>query len=81
MTTGDAAAHDDGFRPGESIVERQIRLAMERGEFADLPGHGEPIAGLDDTYDPLWWLKRWAEREGITAAELAGLMAERRRRD
>lgn len=73
-------AVDDEFRPGESIVERQIRLAMERGEFSDLPGQGEPIEGLDDGYDPLWWVKRWAEREGVTGAEVARLLAERRRR-
>ncbi len=72
---------DDGFRPGESYVERQIRLAMERGEFADLSGRGEPIAGLDESYDPLWWVKRWAEREGVTAAEVHRLLAERKRRD
>jgi hypothetical protein len=72
---------DDAFRPGETIVERQIRLAMERGEFADLAGKGEPIEGLDETYDPLWWVKRWAEREGVTAAEVAGMLADRKRRD
>ena len=75
------APPDDGFRPGESVVERQIRLAMERGEFADLPGQGRPIEGLDETYDPLWWVKKWAEREGVTAAEVAGMLAERKRRD
>ncbi len=75
MTSSD----QDDFRPGESVVERQIRLAMERGEFSDLPGTGEPIEGLDDTYDPLWWVKRWAEREGITAAEVHKLLAERQR--
>ena len=72
---------EDQFRPGESIVERQIRLAMERGEFADFPGAGEPIEGLDETYDPLWWVKRFAEREGVTAAEVAGMLAARKRRD
>ena len=75
------ARPEDEFRPGESVVERQIRLAMERGEFGDLPGEGQPIDGLDETYDPLWWLKRWAEREGVTAAEVAGMLAERKRRD
>ena len=75
MTSSD----QDDFRPGESVVERQIRLAMERGEFSDLPGTGEPIEGLDDTYDPLWWVKRLAEREGITAAEVHKLLAERQR--
>jgi hypothetical protein len=72
---------EDEFRPGESVVERQIRLAMERGEFADLPGKGKPIEGLEESYDPLWWVKRWSEREGVTAAEVAAMLADRQRRD
>ena len=76
-----AAGDADGFRPGESLVERRIRQAVERGEFSNLPGQGEPIEGLDDTYDPLWWVKRWAEREGVTAAELAGLIEDWKKRD
>ena len=76
--TGAAA---DDFRPGESIVERRIRLAAEQGEFSNLPGQGEPIGDLDETFDPLWWVKRWAEREGVTAAELAGVIAEWQKRD
>jgi hypothetical protein len=75
----DSEAED--FRPGESLVERQIRLAMERGEFADLPGSGRPIEDLDEAYDPLWWVKKWAEREGLTAAELHRMLAEARKRD
>ena len=71
-------ALQDEFRPGESVVERQIRLAMERGEFADLPGSGRPIADLEEGYDPLWWVKRWAEREGVTAAEVLEMLKERR---
>ena len=34
----------------DSLVERRIREAQERGEFDDLPGSGAPLA-LDD--DPL----------------------------
>ena len=34
----------------DSIVERRIREAQERGEFEDLPGRGAPLV-LDD--DPL----------------------------
>lgn len=74
------ASGTDDFLPGESVVERRIRLAMERGEFSDLPGRGEPIASLEDSYDPLWWVKAWAEREGVTAAELAAFRAARRGR-
>ena len=71
----------EDFRPGESLVERQIRLAMERGEFVDLPGAGRPIEDLDEGYDPLWWVKKWAQREGVTAAEVHRMLAERNRRD
>ena len=71
----------DDFRPGESLVERQIRLAMERGEFADLPGAGSPIEDLDEAYDPLWWVKKWAQREGVTAAEVHRMLADRKGRD
>lgn len=47
----------------ESIVERQIAEAAERGEFEDLPGQGRPIPGLDRPYDPAWWAKRLVQRE------------------
>ena len=46
-------------------VDLQIRQAMERGEFADLPGYGKPIEGLGAEHDPDWWIKRLAEREKI----------------
>lgn len=47
------------------MVERQIREAMERGEFDHLPGAGEPIAGLDRPYDPGWWAKGWLRRHRL----------------
>ena len=46
-------------------VDLQIRQAMERGEFSDLPGHGKPIRGLGAEHDPDWWIKQLAERERI----------------
>jgi hypothetical protein len=57
---------DETF-PG-SLVERRIRTAMERGEFDDLPGAGEPIADLDVSYDPDWWAKKWIRRERLLDA-------------
>ncbi len=62
----------------ESFADRQIREAMERGEFDDLPGAGAPLPVLDEPYEPNWWVKRWVRREGITADELR---AARRRAD
>lgn len=50
----------------ESFADKQIRDAQERGEFANLPGAGEPSPAVTDTaYDDLWWIKRKMAREGI----------------
>lgn len=42
----------------ESWVDEQIREAQEKGLFDDLPGAGKPLPGLDEPYDPMWWVKR-----------------------
>jgi hypothetical protein len=47
-------------------VDLQVRKAMERGEFDNLPGAGKPIKGLGSTHDPDWWVKSLIEREKIT---------------
>lgn len=47
-------------------VDLQVRQAIRRGEFDDLPGAGKPIRGLTDTHDPNWWVKSLIEREQIT---------------
>lgn len=46
------------------IADMQIRRAIERGEFDDLPGSGEPL-DLPDHHDPDWWLKSLMKREGL----------------
>jgi len=46
-------------------VDLQVRQAMERGEFDDLPGAGKPITDLGEHHDPNWWLKKLVERENI----------------
>lgn len=48
----------------ESLVEQQIRQAMDRGEFRELRGEGRPLADLDDD-DPLWWVRRKLRDEGL----------------
>ncbi len=47
-------------------VEEQLRVAMERGDFDNLPGAGKPIEGLGDQHDPNWWLKKLIEREKLS---------------
>lgn len=46
------------------IADQQIRRAIERGEFDDLPGSGMPL-DLADHHDPDWWLKNLMRREGL----------------
>jgi hypothetical protein len=63
--------------PGEvsrrfaSIAEREIRAAMEEGRFENLPGAGQPLPGIDEPYDPMWWVKKWVRRQkySFTPAE------------
>lgn len=52
----------------ESFVERQVREAIERGEFDNLPGAGRPIPGLDGRHDPDWWIRRRMTDEDLRAA-------------
>jgi hypothetical protein len=54
----------------ETLVERQIRLAHERGDFDDLPGKGKPLPGLDGPDDEDWWVKGYLRREGLSSEPL-----------
>jgi len=47
-------------------VDLQIKQAMERGDFDNLPGAGKPIKNLGTQHDPDWWIKQLIEREKIT---------------
>jgi len=51
----------------ESWVDRQIREAIERGEFDNLPGAGKPIENLDDR-DENWWVRDKMRRENLPAS-------------
>src|SRR5215475_10981374 len=50
----------------ESWIDKQIREAIERGEFDNLPGSGKPLPDRNELYDENWWLKQWIAREGIS---------------
>ena len=50
----------------QTWVDLQIRQAMARGAFDDLPGAGKPIEGLGTEHDPDWWLKRMVKREQVS---------------
>lgn len=46
----------------ENWIDRQIREAMERGEFDNLPGAGKPLHLSDD---PDWWIKAKIAHEDL----------------
>jgi len=57
-------------------ADLQVRRAIERGDFDDLPGAGKPLR-LPEVHDPDWWVKRLIEREKIEIAPPAiGLRRE-----
>ena len=47
-------------------VDQQIRQAVARGDFDQLPGFGKPLTNLTAEHDPDWWVKQLIEREQIT---------------
>ncbi len=54
-------------------VHLQIKQAMERGEFDNLPGQGKPLGDLGSLEDRDWWLKKLIEREQVTGVLPAAL--------
>ena len=50
----------------ESFADRLIREAYDAGEFAALPGFGQPIPGIDGPDDELWWIKEKLRREQLS---------------
>ncbi|MGK5641206.1 DUF1992 domain-containing protein [Streptomyces sp. URMC 126] len=50
----------------ETWADRQVREAVARGEFKDLPGFGKPLPGLDRPHDELWWIKEKLRRERLS---------------
>ena len=50
----------------ETWIDAQVRVAMEKGAFDNLPGAGKPLPNLDQEYDPLWWVKQLVQREQVS---------------
>ncbi|QDP98381.1 DUF1992 domain-containing protein [Microlunatus elymi] len=60
-------------RVGESMQDRLIREAQERGEFDNLPGYGKPLPNLTG-HGARDWVTQWVQREdlsGVLPPELA----------
>ena len=50
----------------ETWVDKAIRDAEDRGEFANLPGAGKPIPGAGLPDDEVWWVKAKLRQEKLT---------------
>jgi len=50
----------------DSWIEQLIREAQAKGVFDELPGAGKPLPGLDEPYDPMWWVKRKLRDEKLS---------------
>lgn len=50
----------------DQYVEIRIQQAMRSGDFDNLPGAGKPLTGLNQVYDPDWWIRRKIERDNLT---------------
>lgn len=64
----------------ESWVDRQVREAIERGDFDNLPGYGKPLRDISRDGDD-WWIKAKMERENISAVLPSALQLRREREE
>lgn len=62
------------YRPPyvETLAEKRIREAMERGEFDNLKGSGKPLPSIDQPYREDWWINGLIEREQL---DMSGAMS------
>lgn len=62
------ATQKRGRRPEDQVlwVDHQIRQAIDRGDFDDLPYAGKPLPHIDTARRPDWWLEQLIERERIS---------------
>jgi len=61
-----ARAAETRIREQALWVDLQVKRAMERGDFDNLPGQGKPLGDLGSSDDRDWWLRKLIEREQIT---------------
>lgn len=64
----------------EGWIDRQVREAIERGEFDDLPGLGKPLRRFDRDGDD-WWIRGKLEAEGLKPPLPSSLQLRREREE
>jgi len=56
------------------LAEVRIRAAQAAGKFENMPGLGQPIPGIDEPHDELWWVKQKLRREQLQSLPPALLL-------
>ena len=56
------------------LAEERIRAAQAAGAFDHLPGLGQPIPGIDEPHDELWWVKQKMRLEQLQSLPPALLL-------
>ncbi|MGI9093796.1 MAG: DUF1992 domain-containing protein [Mycobacteriales bacterium] len=72
-TAGEGATMTQRKPAGMSFddwIERQIRMAQERGDFDNLPGAGKPIPDIGRQQTTEAWLAKLAKRERLEVSAL-----------
>ncbi len=64
----EASSPARGRRPEDQVlyVDGQVRAAIARGDFDDLPLAGKPLPPRVYRHDPDWWVKQMLEREQVS---------------
>lgn len=53
----------------ESLPDRLIREAIERGEFDHPEGEGKPLPDAGTRDDELWWVRNWVRRNRVESSD------------
>jgi len=54
------------------IAENKLRMAIDAGEFDNLPGMGKPSPLIDAPYDPFWWVRQKLRSERLPSGPVDG---------
>ncbi len=54
------------------IAENKLRVAIDAGDFDNLPGLGKRLPLIDEPYDPFWWVRRKLKQEQLPADPAVG---------
>lgn len=61
------------------FADQRIQEALERGEFENVAGTGQPIPGIEQPLDENWWVRKKLEEEQVSV--VPPILAARKQRE